>query len=382
MAGEPEVKFTLQAGNHDRRCCPVHVPLKGVEGLDDLRLYELGSGGGATREVACHAYLCPGRERAVACFILDSLDAGEGREYGLRREKTVREERISLRKERGVVEFRLEDALLTTYNYEDVPARPYLYPVVGPWGICLTQNGPSDHPHHRSLYVAHGEVNGTDNWSEQEGHGHTQHKGFKGSVDSGSVVVVLGAQGRWVTAKREKILEEELTVSAYALPETGRILDFDVKLRATEGDVLFGDTKEGGTLSVRVHPSLEVKNGGRIENSYRGTNEGETWGKRAQWCDYSGTIDGRRVGITIFDHPENLRHPTWWHVRDYGLMTANLFGLCHFTGDPSQRGDFNLPKGETLWLRYRVYLHAGGAAEAMVGEKYHDFANPPKVSRL
>ena len=58
---------------------------------------------------------------------------------------------------------------------------------------------------------------------------------------------------------------------------------------------------------------MEVRNGGKIENSYGGISESETWGKRAQWCDYSGPIEGRIVGVSVFDHPESFRYPTYWH---------------------------------------------------------------------
>jgi len=378
MAGEFELEFALQAGEHSRRWCPVHVPLEKNDGLEDLRLCEVGEDGKVRGAVPCQAYFCPAREKPVLCFILDGLDAGQERRYGVKREKTPQPKEIHLEKGKGVVKFWVGDTLLTAYHYENVPARPYLYPVTGPWGILLTQTDAPHHVHHRSLYVAHGDVNGTDNWSEEEGHGRTDHKGFRGLVEEGSVAAVMGSHSWWVTAKGEKILEEELTVTTYALPETGRILDLDVRLIATEGDVVFGDTKEGGLISVRMNPVLEVPNGGRIENSYGGINEGETWGKRAQWCDYSGTAEGRHVGIAIFDCPGNLRHPTYWHVRNYGLMTSNNFGVSAFTGDPNQRGDYTLPKGQTMWLRYRVYLHVGDATEGNVKEKYHDFANPPK----
>ena len=64
---------------------------------------------------------------------------------------------------------------------------------------------------------------------------------------------------------------------------------------------------------------------GAIVNSYGGSQEMETWGKRAHWCDYVGPVNGKTVGITIMDSPGNFRYPTYWHVRDYGLMTANPF---------------------------------------------------------
>ena len=44
-----------------------------------------------------------------------------------------------------------------------------------------------------------------------------------------------------------------------------------------------------------------------------------TWGKPADWCDYSGTLYNRRAGLMIMPDPKNFR-PSWFHNRDYGLM--------------------------------------------------------------
>ena len=48
----------------------------------------------------------------------------------------------------------------------------------------------------------------------------------------------------------------------------------------------FGDTREGGILSLRVNPLITVEEGELIENAYGVVNEGETGGKQAPWCDY------------------------------------------------------------------------------------------------
>jgi hypothetical protein len=79
-------------------------------------------------------------------------------------------------------------------------------------------------------------------------------------------------------------------------------------------DVVFGDTKEGGLLSLRVAGTMQVTVAGKMENSFGGINESEIWGKRAHWCDYSGPVENRWVGVALFDHPKNLRHPTYWHA--------------------------------------------------------------------
>jgi hypothetical protein len=61
-------------------------------------------------------------------------------------------------------------------------------------------------------------------------------------------------------------------------------------------------------------------------------------------------------------------------------MTANIFGRGTFEEDMSKDGSWTLKAGEKLILRYRVYVHAGDATDGHVGEKYHDFINPPVVS--
>jgi hypothetical protein len=82
----------------------------------------------------------------------------------------------------------------------------------------------------------------------------------------------------------------------------------------------------------------------------------------------------------MMDHPTNPRYPTHWHVRAYGLMTANPFGLHDFYKDPdTHRGDWTIPSYESRNFNYRVLIHRGDAAVGGVRERYHDFINPPLV---
>jgi hypothetical protein len=175
-------------------------------------------------------------------------------------------------------------------------------------------------------------------------------------------------------------MEEEREVVFHNLSASCRAVDLKVVFRATGGDIRFGDTKEGGICSIRVATSMDAGDKGTIVNSYGGVNESETWGKRAQWCDYYGPVADKTVGIAILDHPKNFRYPTYWHVRNYGLMTANPFGLSHFLGDKTADGSHTLPAGEELVFRYRVLFHADTTEAADVAGKFHDYINPPKVS--
>jgi hypothetical protein len=76
----------------------------------------------------------------------------------------------------------------------------------------------------------------------------------------------------------------------------------------------------------------------------------------------------------MFDNPNNPRHPTTWHVRDYGLFAANPFGLHDFEKKPAGAGDFKIAAGQGATFRYRFYMHRGNEIEAQVGKEFEVYA--------
>ena len=248
-------------------------------------------------------------------------------------------------------------------------AKPILYPVLGPGGIPMTRSYPveegveaeaTDHVHHESLWFTHDEVNGVDFWAhrpDSEGrHARIVQKSMR-VTDDGAIV----SENAWLAPDGKAVLTDT-RVYRFDGDENERTIDISVTLHASEGEVHFGDTKEG-SMAIRVRTPLQLKDGsgssgaaGHIRTS-EGLVDGDAWGKRARWVDYFGEIDGVPVGIALFDHPENLRHPTRWHARDYGLFTANPFGVKHFTGNDSEPGGYTLAAGADLPLRYRFLFH-------------------------
>ncbi|MCI0362064.1 MAG: PmoA family protein, partial [Planctomycetaceae bacterium] len=66
------------------------------------------------------------------------------------------------------------DQPFTTYIFQS-KVKPILWPVIGPTGKEMTRAWPmregnpdekTDHPHQRSFWFTHGEVNGIDFWAE------------------------------------------------------------------------------------------------------------------------------------------------------------------------------------------------------------------------
>ncbi len=91
-----------------------------------------------------------------------------------------------------------------------------------------------------------------------------------------------------------------------------------------------------------------------------------------------GAIEQVPCGIAVFDHPTSFRSPTTWHVRDYGLMTANPFGYSAFTNGRID-GSYVLTAGQSIDFKYRVIAHRDPNFNGKCSAYYLDYAFPPSV---
>jgi hypothetical protein len=281
------------------------------------------------------------------------------------------------------VTVKLDGKLFTRYVTKS-GHKPILWPIIGPGGVEMTRGYPmravapgekADHLHHRSLWFTHGEVNGISFWDEGEKAGFIVHREFV-KVEGGQRPVIV-TRNDWMGRDGKRVCADERTISFGAEGDQAWI-DMDVTLTASDGPVTFGDTKEG-SCGVRVAGPLSVdsKQGGRIVNS-EGLTDKEAWGKRAAWVDYQGPLGGQVVGIAILNHPKSFRYPTYWHVRTYGLFTANPCGVGDFTGGPKDAGDHTLQAGESFTLNYRFLVHPGNEQEAKIADAFARYAQVEK----
>ncbi|HPA19606.1 MAG TPA: PmoA family protein [Verrucomicrobiae bacterium] len=357
-----------------------------------------GASGGAGVVLSANGAKVPGAilpsgNGSELLLVLDGIAAGEKRAFEISAGGSPARDAIALSADGDRIKVSAGDRPLTAYDPAVKTMEkiwPVLHPLYGPAGAMLTRafplDGPpgdtKDHPHHQSVWTAHGDVNGINFWALKEGHGLVHQRECKQSCApaAGRISAALD----WCDASGKKVLEEQRTITFWATPETARIIDFDATFRATEGDVKFGDTKEGGLLSVRLADSMREKQTGnappgKIITSEGAIGEKDAWGKSAAWCDYSGPVGNATAGVTLLAHPENSVHPMHWHVRAYGLMTANPFGLSEFAKDKTIDGSRTLKKGESWRMRFRLIAHAGGADEAGLVGAYRDYAGPPSA---
>jgi hypothetical protein len=187
-----------------------------------------------------------------------------------------------------------------------------------------------------------------------------------GKISNGKASGSLTTTFLWKASDGEVLLVETRTMTFYSDPLMRRF-DFEATL-SPQVEVRFGDTKEG-MFAIRVGAGMN-----KITNSAMKTGEKATWGKRAEWVDYSGTLDGETYGITVMDHPSNPRYPAYWHVRDYGLLAANVFGVHDFEGDASRDGSLTIRPGQPLRFRYRVVIHPSDPLRAGMPDAFREWA--------
>ena len=275
------------------------------------------------------------------------------------------------------------DGKLFTRYLKKSGTKPVLWPVVGPTGKEMTRGYPlrdlgefekKDHIHHRSFWFDHGDVNGTSFWHEEGDYGIIEHCEYM-KLEEGEQAVIQ-TRNDWKTQDGTVVCQDVRTMT-FGGDEKVRWIDFQVKVMATHGKAVFGDTKEG-SFGLRVAGSMraEREGGGTIINS-NGETDGETWGKQASWVDYSGPVGDDTVGIAILNHPRSLRYPTYWHVRVYGLFAANPFGLHDFLKSPEADGSLTLEQGDSFELFYRVILHAGDANDAEIDKWFDLYKKQP-----
>jgi hypothetical protein len=237
--------------------------------------------------------------------------------------------------------------------------RPYFANLHGPMGTKITRNHPpipgkdtTDHDTmHPGIWLGFGDISGVDFWRNR---GRIQHVKF--------LVPPTATEDR-VTFATESQLRKPYNqplgklVNRYTLSRRpgGWLLVWDATFTATEQDLVFGDQEEMGFGARVASDSAETK-GGMLRNSAGVKSARATWGKSAAWCDYSGTRDGQRLGITLMASPTNFRE-SWWHNRDYGVFVANAFGRAAMR--QGARSAVTVKKGETLRLVFGAMLHDG-----------------------
>jgi len=264
---------------------------------------------------------------------------------------------------------------VATYIFRDEKIlRPYFSQLHAPGGVQITRTHPpvpakdaTDHnTMHPGLWLAFGDVSGHDFWRNRA---IIKHERFSQPPVVRDGRLTFATENLFQTTNGQPVCAQHSRFTLARRP-AGYLLIWEATFSAAPGDFLFGDQEEMG-LGVRVATAITEKNGGVILTSTGAKGAKATWGKAFDWCDYSGVIGDRRVGVSLMPDPANFRQ-SWFHNRDYGLMVANPFGRKAMAqGDLSRVA---VKSGERLRLRFGVLLHTATAGQDVdLPSAYRDF---------
>lgn len=277
--------------------------------------------------------------------------------------------KVAFQREPGKVQITIGGEPVALYVYEDAEiTRPYFAHVHAPDGLQVTRHHPPiagqdkmDHAtFHPGIWLAFGDLSGSDSWRLQAP---VVHEAFLEEPHGGPGQGSFAVRNRYLDQQdKTKTVCEEDCKYTICLQPAGYLLTWDSTF-SSDHEFSFGDQEEMG-LGFRVATPLRVEAGdgsippgnGTMTDAKGRKNGAEIGGNSSDWCDYSGTLDGQHVGMTIFCHPDNFR-PSWFHARDYGFLEANPFGRAAFhKGEPSK---VVVKPGEKLRLRYGILIHSG-----------------------
>jgi hypothetical protein len=275
---------------------------------------------------------------------------------------------VDLKQSGPTTEITVNGKPFATYNAGDDWPKPFLLPVRTPSGVIanrdLDDKSDADHPHHKGMWNAVDEVNKVQFWAEK---GPIRNKSVK-VIATGGTTGQLEVINDW---QHPETKVPQLTETAVISFHPNHLIVYDMTLAASHVDVEFEDTKEG-LFGFRVSPSMKEKNGGHVVSNDGTKTTKECWGKTWNWVDYVGPVDGKTIGVAIMDHPKNFR-PSRYHVRDYGLFSISPFGEKAYTNGANAALPHHLKKGESLRLRYALYVHDGDTEAGKVADAWDLF---------
>jgi Family of unknown function (DUF6807) len=258
--------------------------------------------------------------------------------------------------------------------------RAYAFPLYTPKGFAVTSEAPADHPHHNSLWIASDHVHcmmpAADDRFEEYTYNFYVNDTFQGRAPGR--IVMTDAKGEAIGSGRYRLSQslEWRGPVEWAAPEgrvaatETRLLDIGVepglyvidvtsRLAAAEWDLHIGPTRHS-YFNVRVAESMAVTSGGRVIDDRRREGGAAITGSEAKWIDYSGPVGGGHwAGVAVCPNPADHADITWF-VTDWGVVTVG----------PFRQTRREIPRGETMVLRYRVLVHDGDIEAAEVADRF------------
>ena len=245
-------------------------------------------------------------------------------------------------------------------NYRKQEGQPYFHPLSLTDGTELTWLRPPDHPWHMALWFSWKYINDLNYWDPELPEGQTEVLGLEAKLGT-DYSAQIEMSIIYHPPQKPAVLTEKRTLLVKAPDRNGcYYIDWLSIFTAGENDVLLDRTPipgEKNGKSYGGYAGLSLRMAERTKDwqflGSEGPLEPESRGSKARWVDFSGHIAyGGFAGVTIFDHPDNPRHPSSWWLSG---------SMPYFSPAVLFHKPYTLAAGETLTLRYRILVHTGPA---------------------
>ncbi len=260
---------------------------------------------------------------------------------------------------------------------------PHFHPLFTPSGALTTRSAPADHIWHNGLWFSWKFINGENFW---EGPSPVFKETTIEPVSLDDVAVTdagvrFSARYRFKNKAGTEILDQTLAAKIHAPrpQEEHYVIDLVYTFKSATGDITFDSvpfvpvkTDWGGYAGLTYRPFEQqhyIYSNADGQEASNGA--GEIRWKKTRWIDFSIPTDGfptRWVGVTLMDHPGNLRFPAANNIapRDWHWNWMQLSLLFE--------GPHTLPRGEALTLRYRVVIRDGRLDRTRTNRLWESFA--------
>ena len=273
------------------------------------------------------------------------------------------------------------DTIIWQLNYDKTQDKPYFHPLRTPQGYDLTLERPNDHPWHRGLWFSWKDINGVNYWEEDPKKGIAEGRSIINSVHvktnkdfSAKVTINISyKENSKPTITEKRVLnisspsgQDDYTISWHQTFTAQKDIRLYLEKPAKHGGVQWGGY---AGLSFRAAASLTAHQF-LASNGWTNTKDLTGYGEKAAWMDLTAKVEGTQqeyVGLTIFDHPQNPRHPSPWYIwfaaGQHAFFTPSLL-----FDEPMQ-----LKAGDRFSLQYLTLIHDHKRTSTQLDQQYKNY---------
>ena len=280
-----------------------------------------------------------------------------------------------------------KDLVLWQYNFNTQKGKPFFHPVnIG--NSSVTWLSPDDHPWHLGIWHSWKYINGVNYWEYERAEG-VPPWNFQGITEIRAIDFEKNEDFSCNifldVAYHEKnspdLMIEKRTIKVSSPDNNGVFLI----------DYLFEFTAHVDKVELNRTP-LEGEENGQSWGGYAGLSlrfgqdffepvfinpdgtENMNHGGSMKWKFYGlRDIQGNKLGVAIFDHPDNLNHPTPWFVTNNEDHPFYYFSPAPIFYEPHM-----MKRDEKLKLNYRMQFYSSEVKLEDLSQDYSNFLQKEK----